>query len=215
MAGLFTKFAMRNSFSTTTPKVVSQTLTQQMPKRTFLTKAQYETAVPKDVQKVLEKTKLETQKQGVGECDFVASGNAKKLTEAMKKEKGTEPGAVKLDYNWTEDHSARLEKGIPAKVHARDISTPESEWSGNHAVTVVSKSTDGTKLVVHDPDTTHHPLTALAHKNGTAEVRHDLRLMTVEDVQKARSHVVGDDIVKKVEQPVDKTQPFLKRWGWF
>lgn len=197
-------------FSRLAPKARSASRLASVPRRTYMSRAQYQAQVPDHVKEAVERQPPPTQKPGCGTCRLESNRARDQLQDTFT----PPPAKVKQQSapRWTEEHAQRVRDGYPAVVDGEGTATTTSEWHGgdHHAVAVVSPTKDGRAFVVHDPDTTHDPKTRAAHEAGRAEPRHNLRVMTQQELEKVSPRLIETEafepptVVPAVEQGAPK-----------
>jgi hypothetical protein len=189
-----------------TTSVARNVLGSQVQKRTYMDRATYKSEVPDHVKEVVERKPLPTQDVGSGTCRIQANAARDQMQSALI-DAGKPLKQPTSSVRWSEENAKRVRERQPAVVDGEGAATPSSEWArgDHHAVAVLSPTKDGTKFVVHDPDRTHHPKTLQAHQEGRAEPRHNLRVMSHEELQAVAPRVIpgepfeGPTIVPAVE----------------
>jgi hypothetical protein len=172
-------------------------------RRGFMSEAEFREHVPPAMQGVYTEamaaaTKPVTQRIKKGECHSVAS-YVRDLVQERREASGSPsaPSApstrVSSSQKWSARNERMVDLGYAAVVKGHGVEISHSEWAGHesstgHAVAVLSRTTNGTDFLVHDPDTTHDPRVA-----GSTSPGANLRVMSSKALREI--HPAEDDDV--------------------
>lgn len=160
-------------------------------RRTLMTKSEFDAHVPEHVKAALTSSMPKAQQVGVGECLYRSAENRAALQKELHPEHAELP--TSKFGSWSQENTEGVMSGHPALVSGYGVAAKTSEWDGGwHAAVVVSgtkesqgqPATSKSKLLMVDPDTTHHPETRQAAQDGALEPRHLLREVTPEELEK-------------------------------